>query len=133
MTVVAPGTWLNYTLHWRALGPVTQNYHGFIHLVDGAGHVLAGRDRLPGTGLRPPVLWDTFSDEPDCYMLQIPPDASSGLYWPRVGLYQPDTLTLLPVHSPEAQAIGDTYALPPLKVVYPAGIWAEPAGQRAPG
>jgi len=117
LTVVAPGAWLDYTLHWRALGPLTQNYHGFVHLVDGDGQMLCGHDQLPGDGLRPPVLWDPFSDQPDHYDLQIPRDAPSGLYWPHVGLYQAGDLALLPASAPQGQALGDSYVLPPIKVV----------------
>ncbi len=98
LTVVAPGAWLDYTLYWRAPGPSapTQNYHGFVHLVNGGGQMLTGHDQLPGDGLRPPVLWDLFSDQPDHYDMQIPVDAPSGLFWPHVGVYRAGGLALLP-------------------------------------
>ena len=58
-----------------------------------------------------------FSLQPDRYSLRIPEDAAGGLYWPVVGLYDFATVDLLPVQDASGQTLGDTYRLPPIKVI----------------
>ena len=115
--VVRPGDSLEYTLYWRARQALLQNYHGFVHLVDRGGRPIVKQDQLAGWLSRPPMLWDIFSLQPDRYPLRIPKDAPSGLYWPTVGLYEFKGMELLPVEDASGQTVGDTYRLPPVKVV----------------
>ena len=115
--VVRPGDSLEYTLYWRARQALQRDYHGLVHLVDRVGRPIAKQDQLAGSLFRPPMLWDTFSLQPDRYPLRIPEDTPSGLYWPMVGLYEFKGVDLLPVADANGQAVGDTYRLPPVKVV----------------
>jgi hypothetical protein len=116
-TVVRPGDQLAYTLYWQALQRLPVNYHGFIHLVDGQGTPLVKRDQVAGSSFRVPMSWDTATAQPDHYALRIPDDAPSGLYWPMVGLYEFETVQLLPVEDAAGQPLGDTFRLPPIKVL----------------
>jgi hypothetical protein len=115
--VVHPGDVLEYTLYWQALHFLTENYHGFVHLVDLQGSPLAQRDQLAGSFFSAPRVWDTVYWQRDPYGLTIPDDASNGLYWPMVGLYDFDTLDRLPVYDDDGTAVADAYRLPPVKVV----------------
>ena len=115
--VVRPGDSLDYTVYWRARQPLLTSYHGFIHLVDQEGVPLVKEDHLAGSFLNDPLMWDTFSLQPDRYSLRIPEDAAGGLYWPVVGLYDFATVDLLPVQDASGQTLGDTYRLPPIKVI----------------
>ncbi|NJN83196.1 MAG: hypothetical protein HC802_13535 [Caldilineaceae bacterium] len=111
------GDTVEYTLYWRSLKPITENYHGFVHLVDEAGTSLVQRDQLPGPVLSPPMLWNRFYPQPDIYRLQIPEDAESGLYWPLVGLYRFENQARLPAFSDDGSALGEGVQLPSLKVL----------------
>ena len=122
--VVRPGDDLEYTLYWRALQALQKNYHGLVHLVDREGRPIAKQDQWAGSFFRPPIFWDIFSLQRDRYPLRIPQDTPSGLYWPIVGLYEFKGVDLLPVADANGQVVGDTYRLPPVKV-----LGAPPAGR----
>lgn len=115
--VVRPGDTLDYTLYWRARQPLLTNYHAFVHLVDRLGQPWAKQDQLAGSFFSPSTLWDTFTLQPDRYPVRIPTDAPNGLYWPAVGVYEFADLALLPVQEASGQPGGDTYRLPPVKVL----------------
>jgi hypothetical protein len=83
------------------------------------GRAIAQEDHVPGPMFHPPALWDQYYLQPDTYLLRIPKDASSGLYWPSVRIYDSDTQELLPVHDQDGKDRGDNYRLPPVKIVRP--------------
>jgi hypothetical protein len=51
--------------------------------------------------------------------VEIPADAPAGVYWPHVGLYDFETISALPVSTPDGAPLGDTVTLPAIKVVPP--------------
>ncbi len=114
---VSPGSVVTYGLAWRATRSVLDNYHGFVHLADGSGQVLTGMDQLPGDELQTPILWDPYSIYWDRYLLQIPLGAQNGLYWPRIGLYSMPDVDLVAVSDHAGARLGDSYLLPPIKVM----------------
>lgn len=116
-TVVRPGDQLELTLWWQALQRLPENYHGFLHLLGLDGVPLAQRDQVAGSLFRTPMSWDTATMQPDRYELRIPDDAPPGLVWPLVGLYEFESLALLPVEDAAGQPLGDAFRLPPLKVL----------------
>ncbi|CAN5729333.1 hypothetical protein BH10CHL1_BH10CHL1_13120 [soil metagenome] len=118
-TRVTSGDYVRYTLYWRANAPVDKNYHGFVHLTDIAGRPLVQEDQLPGPFFRPPLLWDRYYPQADIYLLRIPEDAPSGLYWPEVGMYDFTTRDRLPVRTDGQATPDDHFRLPPLKIVNP--------------
>ena len=109
---VQAGQYLRYTLYWQAAMPPSENYHGFIHLTDLLGKPLVQEDQMPGPLLHPPLLWDNYRPQSDTYLLRIPPQAPSGLYWPKVGLYEFETLNRLTL----VDGAGDAQ-LPPIKII----------------
>jgi hypothetical protein len=117
--VVHSGDYLEYLLNWQATGPVDQNYHGFVHLLDHNGQPLVQQDQLPGPFFRPPRLWDESTLQTDVYLLRLPANAPSGLYWPTVGLYEFESLKRLPVYLDGSSEPGDHVRLPAIKIVNP--------------
>ncbi len=109
---VQAGEYLRYTLYWQAALPPSENYHGFIHLTDQLGQPLVQEDQMPGPLLHPPLLWDNYRPQRDTYLLRIPAQAKSGLYWPKVGLYEFETLNRLALVDTDGDA-----QLPPIKIV----------------
>lgn len=116
---VHPGDVLRYTLYWRAVGGVGENYHGYISLLDPQQRLLAHDDHLPGAFLRVPLLWNSVYLQADVYELRIPDGAKSNLYWPKVGLYRALEVGLpqLPVYSADGTRLGDGAYLPPVRIV----------------
>lgn len=113
--VVRAGQYVRYTLFWQAEGLIEQNYHAFVHLTDHLGEPLVQEDQLPGPLFHAPQLWNRYRAHTDSYLLRIPPDAPSGLYWPGVGIYDFATLDRLP--PIDAGSDTDRHLLAPLKVL----------------
>ncbi len=118
-TIVASGAYVRYTLDWQAVTAVDKNYHGFVHLTDIAGRPLVQEDQLPGPFFRPPLLWDRYYRQSDTYLLRIPANAPSGIYWPEVGMYDFATRDRLPVRVAGQATPDDHFRLPPVKIVNP--------------
>ncbi len=120
-TVARPGDYLRYRLYWQALRPLQQNYHGFVHLVNLHGWPLVQEDQLPGPFFHPPLLWDTYRTQTDTYLLRIPADAPSGIYWPAAGMYNFATMQRLPFFTTDETGVDSPaeyeYRLAPIKVI----------------
>lgn len=117
--LVSNGDYLWYRLYWQASGEIDQNYHGLIHLLDHQGRPLVKQDQLPGPVFHPPLLWDRYRWQQDTYLLRLPADAPSGLYWPAIGAYEFATVKLLPITNAltQAEIAPDYYRLPPVKLI----------------
>ena len=115
--VLQAGDYLRLRLHWQGAAPVASNYHAFVHMVDHLGRPLVQEDQLPGPLFQPPRLWDRFTLWPDAYLLRIPETASSGLYWPAVGMYEFETEDRLPVYIGDTDETADDVRLPPVKII----------------
>jgi hypothetical protein len=110
---------LYLTLLWQARSGIDGNYKVFVHLVDGAGQLVAQRDAEPAGGLRPTSTWppgETVTDRVGLYLL---PDTSPGDYDLLVGMYEPSTLERLPVIDATGQVAGDSISLGPVSVTSP--------------
>jgi len=85
---VSPGGWLNVTLCWTAVRPMTNNYTLFIHLLGRENLVVGARNTWPDLGRFPTSLWpvgrafcdvtpvrvETWADAPELYAIE------AGLY-----------------------------------------------------
>jgi hypothetical protein len=117
--VVRADAYLQVQLYWQALRPLAKNYHGFVHLVDLHGQPWVQEDQLPGPFFHPPLLWNPYRHVTDAYLLRLPEEMPSGLYWPAIGMYDFATLTRLPLYIDETSDVGYDYRLPPIKVLNP--------------
>ncbi|MFN8442435.1 MAG: 6-pyruvoyl-tetrahydropterin synthase-related protein [Caldilineaceae bacterium] len=116
--VFYPGDQVHYKLYWRPIAPVTDNFHSFIHLINGDGHrTVTKLDHLPGTMIYPPLLWNRYHSQPDLFQLTIPENVTSGVYYPKVGLYHYESLDLLQVRNSNGNDVGDSFMLPAIKIV----------------
>ena len=114
---LAPGDEVTVRLFWQTDESIVQDLHGFVHLVDSAGTVIAQQDQVPGPDFQPTTLWlpgTTVSDE---YRLRVPDGITSRVVWPLVGLYDPASVERLPVTASASAAVDGAVRLPPLKVV----------------
>jgi 4-amino-4-deoxy-L-arabinose transferase-like glycosyltransferase len=102
----APGDTLQLTLHWQALATAAKNWKVFLHLTDDQGNIVAQKDQIPGDGKLPLTGWVPGEYLIDDYSLAIPADAPRGTYLLKVGLYDANDGSRLPVLFND-QVVGD--------------------------
>lgn len=85
-------------LYWRALKPTEKDYTVFVHLLDGAGKIVAQIDAQPRDGAYPTSSWDADEIVKDAYTLTVPADARAPFSL-AVGMYEHPSLQRLPVET----------------------------------
>lgn len=105
----APGDVVPVTLFWQADTP-PERYKVFLHLMDGAGNLVAQNDAEPRGNLSPTSIWPIGELITDRYGVFLPPDLPSGVYHLRVGMYRLDSGERLPLIR-EKETLGDYLAL----------------------
>ena len=92
-----PGDIVQARLVWSADATPARPYKVFLHLLDGAGNVVAQRDSEPAGGSRPTTGWSPGERVTDNHGLLLPTDLPPGDYTLRLGLYDAfDPQTRLP-------------------------------------
>ena len=79
------------TLLWQGLAEMPLSYRVFVHLVDGAGQIVAQADGEPAGWARPTSGWAPGEYVVDAHMLVLPAALPAGTLTLRVGLYDPQT------------------------------------------
>jgi len=89
---VSPGGWLNVTLCWVAIRPMTNNYTLFVHLLGRENLVVGARNTWPGLGRFPTSLWPVGRAFCDVTPVRLETwTAAPELYDVEVGLYDAKT------------------------------------------
>lgn len=88
---------VDVTLYWFALRETSANLSVFVHLLDGAGGVIAQSDGAPVGGFSPTSRWRAGELIPDTRRILLPPEIGPGSYGLKVGLYEAATMTNLAV------------------------------------
>jgi hypothetical protein len=86
-TAARPGDAIAVRLAWSADATPGRAYKVFLHLLDGAGNVVAQRDGEPGGAPRPTTSWTAGEQVTGNHGLLLPPDLPPGEYALRLGLY----------------------------------------------
>ncbi len=113
--IARPGDRLIVRLYWRALRELSEDYHSFVHLVSHEQQTLTAFDKIPGQEIARPRFWDQAYAESDTYPLTIPANASSGLYYPRIGFYDYDDLERFLIIGANGET-EDALNLAPIKI-----------------
>jgi hypothetical protein len=93
---------LEVTLYWFALRETANNYHVFIHLLDGAGQIVAQQDGDPVGGYTPTTRWRSGEILRDRRYVPLPQGLPAGVYTIKAGLYEvSDTPRNLATHPPQ--------------------------------
>ena len=83
----------NVQLYWRPLQEIDRYGKVFVHLIDGAGQIVAQDDAPPLQGAYPFTIWQPGTIILDEHTLQVDPDLlTTGPYHLAIGVYDPDTL-----------------------------------------
>ncbi len=96
---------LDVTLYWLALRETAVNYKAFVHLVDGAGQVVAQHDGDPGGGYTPTTRWRPGELIADTHRIPLPAGLTPGAYGLKAGLY--DWTPSGPVNLPQDPPTAD--------------------------
>jgi hypothetical protein len=107
---------IHLALQWQALTPLRQDYHGFVHVLDRRGLVVAGHDKVPLNEYFRPTAWPVREPLRDEYVLSLPEDLPPGTYDVEVGLYSYPELERLPVVG-TSRSERDRVLLPPITVL----------------
>lgn len=115
---IEPGGEVALSLFWEALRVPDNRYTVFVHLLNGAGDLVASHDGEPVDGTYPTAAWHPGPLVQDTHYLSLPAELPPGEYDLRVGLYLLETGERLPVTGAAGEAYPDR-ALPlsTLKVV----------------
>ncbi len=100
---LAAGDIAQITLFWQADRQPVARYKVFLHLLDGANHIVGQRDAEPGGGARLTTLWQPGETVADNYGLPIHPATPPGEYRVEVGMYDPETGQRLTTPGGEGQ------------------------------
>jgi hypothetical protein len=111
-----PGSTLTLTLYWQALGPMSQSYKVFTHLVGPDGEIWGQKDSLPGEGSLPTSGWVEGEYLVDSYQILVKPEAPGGEYVIEIGMYEESMGTRLTAFDAQGQAIGDKIVLGKMQV-----------------
>jgi hypothetical protein len=79
---------LDVTLYWLALRDVGTDLKAFVHLVDGAGEVVAQHDGDPVGGFTPTTRWRAGELIADRHRLLLPPGLPVGNHSLKAGMYR---------------------------------------------
>jgi len=109
----SPGQSIPIVLRWRSTQPVADSYTVFMHLLGPSGGAVAQDDREPRVGETsfPTNSWTPGVIVVDSHLINVPPDAISGIYQLRTGMFLPSTSQRLPVLDPGRTTIQDNTIL----------------------
>jgi len=114
-----PGQVVRLTLFWSTESVPTDDYVVFVHLVEGAGELIAQHDAQPVGGFKPTSTWNIGDVVADKHGLLIPEGTQSGEYQLVAGLYLPATGERLPVQLEGDEMGSDNVLLATVRVVAP--------------
>ena len=113
------GDVLPITLFWETLSPPGRDLAAFVHLLDAAGHQVAGYDQAPGGARFPTRAWAAGDRVVGELRLVLPADLPPGDYTLWTGLYPAGdpAAPRLAAHAPLHLVAHDKVQLGPLRIV----------------
>lgn len=92
---IQPGEMVTVTLYWHALERVTEDYTGFVHLIDPSGDRIAQDDHPARDDRFPTRLWPQGAVLSDPFHIVLPTDLAEGNYELWGGLCRPESVRRL--------------------------------------
>jgi len=111
---------LGLGLNWRALRQLDQNYHLFVHVIDGQGQKWGQRDGpLMNNAFLRTSAWEEQSEHLCNQSVPLDPGTPPGEYWIAIGIYRIDDLTRLDIIDSDEQKQGTEFVIGPIQVITP--------------
>jgi hypothetical protein len=95
------------TLYWVSDGPLSSDYHVFVHLLSATGQLVAQHDGIPAYSTRPVSTWQVGEIVHDDHMLFPSSDLAPGGYAISTGMYDGLTVQRLPAVTPDGTRLAD--------------------------
>jgi hypothetical protein len=108
---LTPGERFTVNVYWQALGPMSEGYVGFLHLIGADGQLVAQDDHELGRGVYRTLAWQPDEVIREKYEWVTPPDAPRGEYTLRLGAYRFPEIKRLPVRASSLPAQDDVITL----------------------
>jgi hypothetical protein len=93
------------TVHWETGAKVGTDYTVYVHVVDGAGKLVAQADGQPAGGAAPVSTWVVGEEIADMHQIELPVGLGAGRYTVRWGLYDLATMQEVPVVAGTPEAV----------------------------
>jgi hypothetical protein len=106
-TTVKPGDLLRVTFYWQAQRRMETSYTVFTHLLDAQNRIRGQKDSLPMAGAHPTTRWLEGEVITDTYAIPVAPDAPSGPYTLKIGMYELATMQRLPAFDEASNRLTD--------------------------
>lgn len=111
---------LGLGLRWRALRPMDEDYHFFVHVIDSQGQMWGQRDApLQDSDSLPTSAWQQNSEHLCNHSVPIEAGTPPGEYWIEIGIYRLKDLLRLDIIDRDEQKQGTTYVIGPIDVISP--------------
>ncbi|MCL6431633.1 MAG: hypothetical protein K6V36_12365, partial [Anaerolineae bacterium] len=114
---VRRGEALHLRLYWQAVGPISEEYTVFTHLLGPQEHMSAQKDSVPVSGTRPTTSWAKGEVIVDDYDLVVRDDAPAGTHCLEIGLYEPQSGRRLPLLDAAGREQGDNIRVDAITVL----------------
>jgi hypothetical protein len=106
------GDMISVTLYWLALQEMDKDYKVFVHLTDeGVTQLVAQSDRWPVYNFSPTTRWQAGEIVWDRHEMQIPAEATAGVYKLSTGMYLLETMRNLDVLGEDGSPQGVSVTL----------------------
>jgi len=130
--VAEPGGAFELVLYWRTMHETDERLHGFVHVIDEQGALIAQQDQVAFSNEHNSQAWRSGELIEDVYQVDVPVDALAGQYWFSIGLYDADSGTRLQAtDAVSSAAIGNQVTLQPRPIVRWPGLYEQPRTQQA--
>jgi hypothetical protein len=107
---------LSITLYWRAVAKMSDDYHVFVHVIDGAGRRIGQGDGPPLDGAYRTPYWQPGETLADRHRVVVDGGALPAGASMRVGLYRLSDGTRLPARAAGGNRLVDDAISLPLKI-----------------
>jgi hypothetical protein len=114
---IQAGQGLRIEFEFKRVGPITEDYYWFAHLVRADGKVIPGRDGGPQYGGAPTLLWAEGESITDKRAIAIPLDASPGSYTLYAGFISTTTGERVPLTYPDGRPSTDHVELGAVQIL----------------
>lgn len=113
---LTPGRDLHVALAWQAMADRPNlDAKVFVHLIDGAGQIIAQQDGIPVHWTRPVSTWQQGEELLDVYTLSVPAGADVSQMSLRIGLYQAATGARVAASDQASERLPDNAVVIPVR------------------